>query len=135
MAHSVEVRVPFLDYRLVSLLFSLPGESKMQGPFNKHIVRDSMRGRIPDSVRIRHEKMGFPSPAGIWMSELNSNIRDALNSRQFRELGIFNVEEIKRQFDRHCNGQLDVGRDIFNVLQFLLWHEMINDHSSPSLVA
>lgn len=131
MAHSVEVRVPFLDYRLVSLLFSLPGECKMQGPYNKYIVRESMRGRIPDRVRKRHEKMGFPSPFGIWMSELECNIRDVFNSRQFRELGIFDANEIKRQFDEHCKGQLDVGREIFDVLQFMLWHEMTKESSSP----
>jgi asparagine synthase (glutamine-hydrolysing) len=132
MAHSVEVRVPFLDYRLVSLLFSSPGESKMQGPFNKHIVRESMRGRIPDSVRNRHEKMGFPSPAGVWMSELKDNFLDTLNSVQFRELGIFNVAEIKQQFERHCSGQVDIGREVFDVLQFLLWHEMTNKQGSTS---
>lgn len=129
MAHSIEIRVPFLDYRLVSLLFSLPGEQKMQGPYNKHIVRESMRGRIPDSVRTRHEKMGFPSPAGIWMSELQDNIRDMLNGQQLRELGIFDTHFIRQQFDLHCKGRLDIGGEIFNILQFMLWHDAVKDQS------
>ncbi len=132
MAHSVEVRVPFLDYRLVELLFSLPGQSKMQGPFNKHIVRESMRGRIPDSVRNRHEKMGFPSPAGVWMSELKSNFLDTLNSRRFQELGIFNAGKICQDFARHCDGQIDIGSQVFDVLQFFLWHEMTKNDANSS---
>jgi asparagine synthase (glutamine-hydrolysing) len=128
MASSVEIRVPFLDYRLVELLFSAPGEYKMRGPFNKYIIREAMRGRIPDSVRGRQEKMGFPSPAGIWMSELEGNIRDMLASRFASEIGVFNLPRIRRDFDLHCKGERQIGSETFNVLQFLIWHQNNNQN-------
>ena len=132
MAHSVEIRVPFLDYRLVELLFSIPGQYKMRGPLNKYIIREAMRGRIPDSVRDRHEKMGFPSPAGIWMSELEENIRDMLNSQFASEIGIFELAHIRRDFERHCKGEVHLGRETFNVLQFLIWCRNTNDKAVVS---
>ena len=61
MAHSVEARLPFLDYRLVSFLFSLSDDWKVQGPWNKFVLREAMRERIPESVRSRFDKMGFPT--------------------------------------------------------------------------
>jgi asparagine synthase (glutamine-hydrolysing) len=127
MAHSVEVRVPFLDYRLVDLLFSLPGEHKMRGPYNKYIIREAMRGKIPRSVRERQDKMGFPSPSGAWMSELQTNIRDTFNSRFARELGILNLKQIMIDFERSCRGERQLGRELFNILQFLIWYRNIGD--------
>jgi asparagine synthase (glutamine-hydrolysing) len=127
MAHSVEVRVPFLDYRLVDLLFSLPGHHKMRGPYNKYIIREAMRGKIPQSVRERQDKMGFPSPSGIWMSELESHIRDTLNTQFAKETGMLDVKQISSDFERHCRGEAQLGRELFNVLQFLIWYRNIND--------
>jgi asparagine synthase (glutamine-hydrolysing) len=119
--------VPFLDYRLVDLLFSLPGEHKMRGPYNKYIIREAMRGKIPHSVRERQDKMGFPSPSGAWMSELQSNIRDTFNSRFAQELGILNLKQIMIDFERSCRGERQLGRELFNILQFLIWYRNIGD--------
>lgn len=62
MAHSVEARLPFLDHRLVSLVASMSSDLKLRGPWNKFVLRESMRGRIPESVRSRVDKMRFPVP-------------------------------------------------------------------------
>src|SRR5690606_17151554 len=66
VAHSVELRLPFLDYRLVSLSFSLSARWKLNGPWNKHLLREAMRNRIPEIVRARPDKMGFPTPSDAW---------------------------------------------------------------------
>ncbi len=121
MAHSVEIRVPFLDYRLVSLAFSLPAEEKMNGPYNKYILRRSMNGRIPESVRMRKDKMGFPTASGEWISELGSEIQDALHSRSHQELGFLNTAAIERDFQLHRSGKIDLGRHLFDILQFTIW--------------
>lgn len=131
MAHSVEIRVPFLDHRLVEHIFSIPGQYKMRGPLNKYIIREAMRGKIPDSVHGRHDKMGFPSPEGAWMAELEENIRDMLNSQSAAEIGIFDLAHIRRDFERHCKGEVHIGREIFNVLQFLIWFRNTNDKAVP----
>jgi asparagine synthase (glutamine-hydrolysing) len=66
MAHGVEVRMPFMDYRLVNFSFSLPAESKIGGGFTKLILREAMRGLLPEEIRVRKGKIGFNSPLLQW---------------------------------------------------------------------
>ncbi|HNE33393.1 MAG TPA: asparagine synthase (glutamine-hydrolyzing), partial [Nitrospira sp.] len=68
MAHSVEARLPFLDYRLVSFVCGLSDEWKVRGPWNKYVLREGMKGRIPESVRSRVDKMGFPTASKKWFA-------------------------------------------------------------------
>lgn len=130
MAHSVEVRLPFLDYRLVSLLFGLAPEWHLRGPWNKFVLREAMRGRIPESVRTRVDKMGFSHPARQWFAnELNEPVFDILRSRGARERGIYNVEAILRDAERHRKGAINVASSLFNVAQFELWCRLSADGS------
>lgn len=70
MANSVEVRMPFMDYRIVNFLFSLPIESKIANGFSKFILRDCLEGIVPDNVRLRKSKIGFHSPFSKWAVNL-----------------------------------------------------------------
>lgn len=121
MAHSVEARLPFLDYRLVSLVFNLPARWKMRGPWNKYILREAMRGCIPESVRCRLDKMGFPTPQKRWIETLYQPIRDTIESQKFRERGIYNVSMIRKDLELHRRGIIDVANKLFNVIQFEIW--------------
>jgi asparagine synthase (glutamine-hydrolysing) len=122
MAHSVEARLPFLDYRLVSLAFSLPGEWKMRGPWNKYIVREAMKGVIAERVRTRLDKMGFPTPGRSWFADAwYEPTRDLLGSRTLRECGVFNVEAATQDLERHRDGQVDVSSGLFHLSQFGVW--------------
>ena len=69
MAHSVESRVPFLDYRLVEFVLGLPTHFKIGGGVTKRVLREGMRGVIPDRVRARVDKMGFVTPEEAWVRE------------------------------------------------------------------
>ena len=85
MAHSVEARLPFLDYRLVSLAFSLPGEWKLRGGWNKYLVREALKGMIAEPVRTRTDKMGFPTPSrNWWAGDWYAPMMDLLGSRALR---------------------------------------------------
>ena len=123
MAHGVEARLPFMDYRLVSLAFRVPADRKMQGVWNKALLRSSLRGRIPDSVRNRVEKMGFPTSLHTWVTGvLAEPLRDILASRAARERGIYKVDEMLRLLQ---NGHRIEPRDalrLFHVAEFELWH-------------
>jgi asparagine synthase (glutamine-hydrolysing) len=122
MAHSVEARLPFLDYRIVSLLFSLKPEWHLRGPWNKYVLRESMRGRIPESVRSRVDKMGFPHPAKRWFgNELREPVLDILHSQPTRERGIYNTKAILRDAERHRQGEVDVASGLFSVAEFETW--------------
>jgi asparagine synthase (glutamine-hydrolysing) len=61
MAHGVEVRTPFLDWRLVVYGFSLPTEIKIKHGFAKYVLRQAMAGVVPDDIRLRKKKVAFPS--------------------------------------------------------------------------
>lgn len=69
MAHSLESRVPFLDYRLVEFIMSLPDDYKMKDGVTKRVLRTSMSGIIPDEIRDRADKIGFATPEEVWVRE------------------------------------------------------------------
>lgn len=68
MAHGIEVRMPFMDWRLVTYVMSLPDEDKLDDIGSKAIARHAMAGRMPDSIRISQRKVGFNSPMPEWMN-------------------------------------------------------------------
>lgn len=132
MAHSVEARLPFMDYRLVSLLFGLPAHWKIQGPWNKVVLREGMRGRIPESVRARPDKMGFPTAGQKWFAhDLYEPMADLLASRAVRERGIYHVPAVIKDLERHRRGDIDVHHDLFHLAEF----EMIADLMASDPVA
>jgi len=81
MAHSIEARVPFLDYRLVELALALPDEAKLSDGISKRVLRDAMRGIIPDGIRARMDKIGFATAEEAWLRrERPDDFRAALRS-------------------------------------------------------
>jgi asparagine synthase (glutamine-hydrolysing) len=128
MAHGVEARLPFMDYRLVSLAFRMPSDRKIDGVWNKALLRSSLRGRIPESVRTRVEKMGFPTSLHTWVTdELAEPLRDILASRAARERGIYNVKEMLRPLQNHHRVAPWDALRLFGMAQFELWHEIHRD--------
>jgi asparagine synthase (glutamine-hydrolysing) len=114
MAHSVEARVPFLDYRLAEYAFGLPAEQKIQGDLTKAILRHALKGVIPETIRTRTDKMGFVTPERIWLAaELKDCISELVESQSFRERSYFDVDQIRQAFQAHLAGQRD--------LTFLAW--------------
>jgi asparagine synthase (glutamine-hydrolysing) len=69
MAHSVESRLPFLDYRLAEFALGLPAEFKLTGATTKRVLRDAMKGVLPERVRMRMDKLGFVTPEEVWMRQ------------------------------------------------------------------
>jgi asparagine synthase (glutamine-hydrolysing) len=67
MASGVEIRMPFMDWRLVCFTFSLPWTSKLGGGFTKRIVRDALRDIVPEAIRTRRDKIGWNAPAHEWL--------------------------------------------------------------------
>jgi len=125
MAHSVEARVPFLDHRLVTFAHGLPENWKLRGPWNKYLLREAMRGRIPESVRTRVDKMGFPTPAARWFREdLREPILDVLHRQATRERGIYRLDRIMADLERHRKAEIDVSSELFRIAQLEIWFDM-----------
>ena len=122
MAHAIEVRLPFLDYRLVALAFRLGSRWKLREEYSKVLLRKAMRGRISEPVRTQVHKLGFPTSTDGWFrGELFERCKDLLASRSLRESGIWNVSEIERSLERHKQGTQRVGGKLFDVVQFTAW--------------
>lgn len=126
MAHSVESRLPFLDYRLISLLGNTPDNWKLRGEWNKYILRQAMRDRIPDSVCNRVDKMGFPTTEQKWMAGVfYEPMQDILASQGMRERAIYNIDTIRNALEQHKKGQTNVSIELFRIAQFELWNESV----------
>lgn len=101
MQHGVEIRMPFMDYRLVSYVFGLPFASKVNDGYTKKILRDAMKGRVPDSVINRKHKIGINAPTAEWFnSVLNTYVSDVVNSKSFVESGIWNGPNLKKYAEK-----------------------------------
>lgn len=73
MAHSVESRVPFLDFRLVEFVLGLPDDFKLSGGVTKRVLRAGMSNILPDRIRDRVDKLGFVTPEEVWLRECVSD--------------------------------------------------------------
>lgn len=86
MANGVEIRMPFMDHRIVSFAFALPWTSKIRKGFSKAIIRDAVAQYMPKEVAYRKTKIGFTSPMVDWMQgPLKSFMLDTVSSRSFKE--------------------------------------------------
>lgn len=124
MAFSIEARVPFLDYRLVEYAFSLPAEQKLRNGMTKIVLRNAMQGVLPEPVRVRTDKMGFVTPESVWFrTVLKDRVHEIIESSGFRDLGYFDVQEVRKEFVDHCNSKKDISLTIWRWLNLFLWHK------------
>ena len=133
MAFSIETRLPFLDYRLVEFVFSLPMKFKIKEGVTKIILRETMEGILPEEVRNRMDKMGFVTPEADWFkTTLRDPISEIFNSKSFSERGIFNIAYVLRAFQDHCNGKMDNHSMIWRSVNLELWLRTFVDKSLSS---
>ena len=128
MAFSVEIRVPFLDHRLVEYAFSLPSNQKIRNGWTKYILRNSTKGVLPEKIRLRRNKIGFATPQADWLRKLEPEIKKIFTSKKFENRGYFNQAEILKKFEEFCKGGLDEYSDLFwRIINLELWLEMYID--------
>ena len=78
MAHSIETRLPFLDYRVLETALSLPNHFKIKEGWSKWILRKAMQGMMPDTIVWRKNKFGFEAPENLWLSQHISEMQDTV---------------------------------------------------------
>jgi len=129
MAHGVEVRSPFMDWRLVTFTFSLPSESKIGGGFTKRILRDALKGILPEPIRQRTRKLGFPNMSESWSSPAAQEfIRDAVNSAAFQGSGIWDGRRIRAELEAAIHRQeLPVIQKAWIYVQAMTLMEMFHE--------
>ncbi len=123
MANSLEVRVPFLDHKVVEFAFSIPDDSKINGSMRKRILQDAFRDILPENLYNRPKK-GFEVPMLKWLRrEMKSKIiNDLLEDDFVREQGIFQIDEVRRlKKQLFSSNPGDVHARVWGLLVFQHW--------------
>jgi asparagine synthase (glutamine-hydrolysing) len=129
MHFSIEARVPFLDYRLVERMLSTTGEHVIKNGTTKAILREAMKEIVPEKIRVRSDKVGFDTPQDQWFrrSDFQQMINDIIGSEQFKERGIFNVDEVSKLYVKHLGGEINISKDIWKWINLELWYRKYID--------
>lgn len=116
MAHSLEVRVPLLDHRLIEWASSLPPELKLRGSNGKYILKKALEPDLPHDVLYR-TKMGFSVPLAVWLrGPLAQRARDALLGGAVAECGYFDLSMLDRLLRDHVAGRADHSTTLWSLL-------------------
>lgn len=123
MRWSVESRVPFLDHRLVERTLASSSDKMISRGTSKHILREAMRGVLPDRIRKRQDKVGFSTPESKWFRSQRyvAWFEEILNSATFRQRGYINPDVALRRCRQHRDGKINASREIWKWVNLELW--------------
>jgi asparagine synthase (glutamine-hydrolysing) len=123
MAHSLEVRVPFLDPVVAELALALPTSQKVLALAKKRLLRRAAAGLVPRSI-VHGPKRGFSIPAAAWLrGDLEPFARELLSPEALRADGFFRPEAVTRLLDEHVAQREDHSRALWGLLCFQLWRQ------------
>ena len=127
MAASLESRVPFLDHKLVEFTSSLPERLKLRRWTTKYVLRQSMKGVLPEQILTR-PKMGFPVPIGAWFRGAYAPVLDeyVLGSRAL-ERGIFNADTVRTLVNEHKGGVANHSERLWSLVNLEMWFRRFID--------
>jgi asparagine synthase (glutamine-hydrolysing) len=124
MAHGLEVRVPFVDHRLVESVFPLPDRAKVGWGRAKALLRRALAPQLP-SAHLRAPKRGFVGPMASWLRhELRPMLMDELSPSRLARLGHFDPQIVERLLLEHDRGQQNRETILWALLTFSLWHRL-----------
>ena len=113
MAFSVESRTPYLDFRLVEYLAALPLQAKIHNGWTKYILRQAMKGVIPEKIRRRRDKLAFDTPQNEW---LRKELRPAL-AKAFKEDGLLSEcleqKRVSQEYNKFLSNSSRISGNFF----------------------
>jgi asparagine synthase (glutamine-hydrolysing) len=123
MWFSLESRFPFLDYRLVEKTLAMPADMIIKKGYTKHILREAMKGVLPERIRMRMDKKGFETPQDKWFRtpKFQQMIFDLLGSSGFKNRGYIDPEKALALYKMHLAGDVSIGQEIWKWLHLELW--------------
>ncbi|MCX6232792.1 MAG: asparagine synthase (glutamine-hydrolyzing) [Bacteroidetes bacterium] len=129
MAHSIESRVPFLDYRLVEFAFSLPPEYKIHKHLGKYIHREALKSIVPSAIMDRNDKVGFLAPGEhFWLrNEMKPFIENIFESNNFKNRSIYNHQLIRAKYREYQNGNGTYANMIWQIMALEIWFNRFVD--------
>jgi asparagine synthase (glutamine-hydrolysing) len=122
MAFSLEARVPFLDWRLVTLGFRLPPELKLHDGWTKWVLREAMADDLPVKIRWRRDKKAFSTPQAEWLrGPMREWVRAMLASHELRERGFVDTAALTDAYEAWIAGGPSISSDLWRILSVELW--------------
>ena len=126
MAHSIESRVPFLDYRLVEFVLGLPDEYKLSSGITKQVQRAGMSGILPDMIRDRRDKLGFVTPEEIWVKELAPDLFRAKLDHAIKRSGGILKPSAREELEAIISGQRPFNFGVWRMISFGEWMDQFS---------
>jgi asparagine synthase (glutamine-hydrolysing) len=121
MAHSLEVRPPFLDHEIVEFAARLPEHLKIRGRRQKYLLKLLMQDKLLPEI-IRRKKIGFDIPAHDWLRrELKPLLLEVVNPSTMAQTGLFRPEVVERWMRAHFEGEVNIGFHLWGLLILFLW--------------
>jgi len=123
MAHSLELRVPFLDNEVAALALGLATPLKVRGTAKKRLLRQALAPLLPKQV-LRGPKQGFSIPVAAWLrGPLQGFARETLSAETLARQGWLDPAAVVRLLDDHCAGREDLSRQLWGLIAFTLWFD------------
>ena len=129
MAFSIESRTPFLDYRLVEYSLSMEPNQIIRDGVTKYMLRESMKGILPEEIRNRQDKIGFETPQDEWFrtDKFQKIINEIFLSESFKNRKIIDVERAQKLYAKHIKGELNISKEIWKWIHLELWFRKFID--------
>ena len=135
MLHSLELRVPLLDHKVLELAFRMPTRIKIRRGRGKAILRDTFADRLPAAITKRG-KQGFGIPAQTWLrGDLSGLVRDVLSDPRTRQRGVFEPAGLDRLLASSRRGGRDLGNEVWSALVLELWFREVVDRPAAAPAA
>jgi len=128
MAHGLESRVPFLDHRIVELAATIPSDVKFENGNMKHVLRTAMRGKLPERIVDRQDKMGFPVPLQEWLTTpgpVRDYVHDVFSSQAARSRELIDNRRVLQGLE----SEVRFGRKAWGLLSLELWQQAFHDQA------
>jgi asparagine synthase (glutamine-hydrolysing) len=133
MAHSLEVRPPFLDHRIVEFAASLPSGLLIRGARQKLVLKELMKDKLPSAV-LKRKKTGFDIPAHAWLrGPLRSLLVDTIAAGLAEHSGLFIRSAVERHLERHLERIENLGYNLWGLMILFLWMRRWKIQTTPAL--
>jgi asparagine synthase (glutamine-hydrolysing) len=134
MAHSLELRVPFIDHELVEKLFPIPDRTRVGLARPKRLLRRALRSRLPEA-HFSAPKRGFVGPTAMWLrNELAPILADELSADRVRRLGYFDPDIVDRMRTEHNERKQNHESVLWSLLCFMTWHRLYVENAVPAML-
>lgn len=123
MRFSIEARVPFLDHRLVEQTLALPSNMLIHNGETKYILREALKGILPETIRIRRDKIGFETPEDEWFrsDRFKNLIQTILNEGQLLKYNFIDVERSRNLYAQHLARKINISKIIWKWINIEKW--------------